>query len=51
MHDCYMKFYSLRISLRREKYWCEIREVLVPILNTLGGIGNNSSQRDIYKSK
>ena len=33
MHDCYMKFDYVRISLTREKYWYEIRDVLVPILH------------------
>ena len=32
MHDCYMKFDYVRISLTRGKYWYEIRDVLVPIL-------------------
>ena len=35
MHDCYMKFDYVRISLTREKYWYEIRDVLVPILPVL----------------
>ena len=35
MHDCYMKFDYARISLTREKYWYEIRDVLVPILHAL----------------
>ena len=37
MHDCYMKFDYVRISLTREKYWYEIRDVhvLVPILHAL----------------
>ena len=32
MHDCCMKFDYVRISLIREIYWYEIRDVLVPIL-------------------
>ena len=51
MHDCYMKFDYVRISLTREKYWFEIRDVhvLVPILHALWGIGTNSSRREIYE--
>ena len=49
MHDCYMKFDYVRISLTREKYWYEIRDVLVPILHALWGIGTNSSRREIYE--
>ena len=49
MHDCYMKFDYVRISLTREKYWYEIRDVLVPILHALWGIGTNSSRRQIYE--
>ena len=42
MHDCYIKIDLMRISLIREKYWYEIRDVwyssrtvrkLVPILH------------------
>ena len=33
MHDCYMKFDYVRISLTLEKYWYEICDVLVPILH------------------
>ena len=33
MHDCCMKFDYVRISLTREKYWYEIRDVLVPVLH------------------
>ena len=33
MHDCYMKFDYVRISLTHEKYWYNIRDVLVPILH------------------
>ena len=33
MHDCYRQFDYMRISLTREKYWYEIRDVLVPILH------------------
>ena len=43
MQDCYMKFDYVRISLTREKYWYEIRDVLVPILHALLRIGTNSS--------
>ena len=49
MHDCYMKFDYVRISLTREKYWYEIRDVVVPILHALWGIGTNSSRREIYE--
>ena len=35
MHDCYMKFDYVRIFLRGEKYWYEIRDILVPILHVL----------------
>ena len=35
MHDCYMKLDYVRISLTRERYWYEIRDVLVPILHAL----------------
>ena len=49
MHDCYMKFDYVRISLTREKYWYEFRDVLVPTLHALWGIGTNSSRRDIYE--
>ena len=49
MHDCYMKFDYVPISLTREKYWYEIRDVLVPILYALWGFGTNSSQREIYE--
>ena len=35
MNDCYMKFDYVRISITREKYWYEIRDVLVPILHAL----------------
>ena len=35
MHDCYMEFNYVRISLTREKYWYEIRDVLVLILHAL----------------
>ena len=47
MHDCNMKFDYVRISLTREKYWYEIRDVLVPFLHALWGIGTNSSRREI----
>ena len=52
MHDCYMKFDYVRISLSREKYWCEIRDVpircedLVPILH-----GMKFTKCEIYGSK
>ena len=49
MHDGYMKFDYVRISLAHEKYWYEIRDVLVPILHALCGIGTNSSRREIYE--
>ena len=32
-HECYMKFDNVRISLTSERYWYEIRDVLVPILH------------------
>ena len=35
IHDCYMKFDYVRISLTREKYWYEIRDVLVQVLHAL----------------
>ena len=35
MHDRYMKFVYVRISLTREKYKYEIRDVLVSILHAL----------------
>ena len=49
MHDYYMKFDYVGISLTREKYWYEIRDVLVPVLHELWGIGTNSSRREIYE--
>ena len=49
MHDCYMKFDYVRVSLTREKYWYEIRDVLVLILQALWGIGTNSSRHEIYE--
>ena len=49
MHDCYMKFDYVRISFTREKYWYEIRDVLVPILHALLGFGTNSSRRESYE--
>ena len=49
MHDCYMKFDYVRISLTGEKYWYEIRDVLVPILHALWGLDTNSSRREIYE--
>ena len=44
----YIEFDYVRISLTREKYWYEIRDVLVPILHTVLGIGTNFSRREIY---
>ena len=44
INDGYIEFDHVRISLTREKYWYEIRDVLVPILH----IGTNSSRREIY---
>ena len=35
LHDCYMKFDYVRIALTREKYWYEIRDVLIPIPHAL----------------
>ena len=35
----------VRISLTHEKYWYEIRDVLVPILHALWGIGTNPLRR------
>ena len=35
MHDCYMKSDYVGTSLTREKYWYEIRGVLVPIFHAL----------------
>ena len=35
MHDCYMKFDYVRIVFTREKYWHEIRDILVQILHAL----------------
>ena len=35
MHDFYMKFDYRRISLAREKYCYEIRDVLIPTLHAL----------------
>ena len=49
MYDCYMKFDYVHISHTREKYWYEIRDVLVPILHALWGIGTNASRREIYE--
>ena len=49
MHDCNIKLDYVRISLTREKYWNKIRDVLVPILHALWGIGTNSSRREIYE--
>ena len=54
MHDCYIKFDFMRISLIRGKYWYEIRDVwyssravrkLVPILH-----GVNYLKCEIYGS-
>ena len=33
MHDSYMKFDYVRISLTRENYWYKIRDVLVPVFH------------------
>ena len=49
LHDCYMKFDYVRISLTRKKYWYEIRDVLVPILHALWGISTNSSRREMFE--
>ena len=35
MNDGYIEFDYVRISLTREKYWYEIRDVLVPIIHTV----------------
>ena len=48
MNDGYIEFDYVRISLTCEKYWYEIRDVLVPILHIVLGIGTNSSRREIY---
>ena len=34
-HECCMKFDNIRISLTRERYWYDIRDVLVPIIYAL----------------
>ena len=39
MNDGYIEFDYVRISLTCEKYWYEIRDVLVPILHTVLEIG------------
>ena len=39
----------VRISLTREKYWYEIRDVLVPILHALWGMGYQFFKREIYE--
>ena len=48
-YKCYMKFDSICISLIRERYWFEIRDVLVPTFHAVRGIGTNSSRREIYE--
>ena len=40
--ECYIKFDNVCISLTRERYWYKIRDVLVPILHAVLGIGTNS---------
>ena len=34
-YKCSMKFDSIRISLIRERYWFEIRDVLVPTFHAV----------------
>ena len=34
-YKCSMKFGSIRISLIRERYWFEIRDVLVPTFHAV----------------
>ena len=47
LHETWLRAY---FSLTGEKYWYEIRDVLVPILHMLWGIGTNSSRCEIYGS-
>ena len=44
-----MKFDNVRISLIRERYLYEIRDVLVPIHHAVLGICTNSSRRELYE--
>ena len=47
-HDC-ISFDFVRISLKREKYWYQIRGELVPVLHALLRIVTKSSRREMYE--